>query len=180
MNLPSVVAVSASAEHGFSKLERSQIDLLAGIGVEDDAHAGTTVRHRSRVARDPSQPNLRQVHLLHAELLDELAQFGFEIGPGGMGENILTRGLSLLSLPRDCRLTVGEAIIEIKGLRNPCGQIENFRAGLLDHVLEKSPKGALIRKAGVMAVVIQGGIIRPGDPISVGAVPEPALPLEPV
>ncbi len=180
MTAPTVAAVSVSAEHGFSKFERSQIELLAGIGVHGDAHAGTTVRHRSRVARDPSQPNLRQVHLLHAELLDELAQSGFDIEPGALGENILTRGLSLLSLPRDCHLIIGEAVLQVTGLRNPCGQIEAFRAGLLEMVVEKSSSGSLIRKAGVMAVVVRGGLVRVGDEIRLEPPLGPALPLEPV
>jgi MOSC domain-containing protein YiiM len=162
----SVVAVSAARGHGFSKKPQVWIRLIAGLGVEGDAHAGTTVKHRSRVARDPSQPNLRQVHLIHAELFDQLAAQGFTLAPGDIGENILTRGIDLLGLPTGTRLRLGnDAVIEVTGLRNPCVQIDRFRDGLTRAVLDRAPDGTLIRKAGVMAVVVAGGDVRPGDAI---------------
>lgn len=176
-----VVAVNSSGSHRFSKTPRMWIRLLAGLGVEGDAHQGTTVKHRSRVARDPSQPNLRQVHLLHAELLDELASRGFRVGPGDIGENVLTRGVDLLSLPTGALLRLGEtAVVEITGLRNPCIQLNRFRPGLMDAVLDRDTDGALIRKAGVMAVVRSGGDVRPGDPIAVELPPAPHRRLQPV
>jgi len=163
-----VVSVARDGEHRFSKTVVERIELMAGLGVVGDAHAGKTVQHRSRVRQDPSQPNLRQVHLIQAELFETLSTRGFEIGPGDMGENIATRGLDLLRLPVGTRLRIGpEAVVELTGLRNPCQQIEAFRPGLLAEVLERGPGGRLIRKAGVMAVVLQSGPVGPGDPVSV-------------
>ena len=176
-----VTAVSRSAEHTFSKPNQGSIRLIAGIGVEGDAHAGATVKHRSRVARDPSQPNLRQVHLIHSELHDELREGGFDVAPGRMGENITTRGVDLLGLPAGARLRLGdEAVIEVTGLRNPCGQLNGVQAGLMAATLDRDADGNLVRKAGVMAIVLAGGDVRPGDAISVELPAEPHRPLEPV
>jgi MOSC domain-containing protein YiiM len=162
---PTVVAVHRSATHTFSKPSYQQIALLAGLGVEDDAHAGVTVKHRSRVRQDPTQPNLRQVHLLHAELLDEL-----QVDPGVLGENVTTAGLDLLALSTGTCLHLGTtAVVEVTGLRNPCVQIEAYRDGLLKHVVGKDGAGEVVRRAGVMSVVLTGGIVRPGDPIEVHA-----------
>lgn len=169
-----IVAVAQARGHHFSKRTALSIRLIAGLGVEGDAHAGVTVKHRSRVARDPSQPNLRQVHLIHQELFDELRPRGFDIAPGDLGENFTTSGIDLLGLPVGARLRLGaEAIVEITGLRNPCVQIDRFRPGLMAAVLDRAADGGLIRKSGVMAVVIAGGDVRPGDAISVDL---PALP----
>ncbi|MDT7834388.1 MOSC domain-containing protein [Aquabacterium sp. OR-4] len=176
-----VLSVSARAGHSFSKDARPVIELLAGLGVADDGHAGHTVQHRSRVARDASQPNLRQVHLLHAELLAELAAQGFAVAPGALGENITTRGIDLLGLPTGAVLHLGaQARVQITGLRNPCAQIEAFQPGLLAAVLVRRPDGQLLRKAGVMGVVLSGGPVRPGDPIVRAPGPAQALPLQPV
>ncbi|MCR8546697.1 MOSC domain-containing protein [Salipiger sp. P9] len=173
-----VVAVARDAAHRFSKTPCPAIVLIAGEGVEGDAHRGVTVQHRSRVAQDPTQPNLRQVHLLSAELFDELAEKGYEVRPGDMGENITTRGLDLLGLPRGTVLGIGEARLEVTGLRNPCAQISGFRPGLLSEVLRRGPDGTLVRRAGIMAVVTQGGAVSPGDAISVHLPAAPHLPLE--
>lgn len=163
-----VVAVNAATSHVFSKASRAEIRLLPGLGVEGDAHMGATVKHRARVRNDPTQPNLRQVHLIHRELLDELASEGFEVRPGALGENILTSGLDLLALPTGTVLAIGsEAEVLLTGLRNPCKQIEDFRAGLLAAVLDRDPNGELVRKAGVMGVVQRGGRVRPNDRIEV-------------
>ena len=178
---PVVVAVAQSAVHGFSKPVAGEIRLLAGLGVEGDAHAGDRVKHRSRVARDPTQPNLRQVHLLHAELLEELAGRGFALAPGDVGENLLTCGLDLLGLPTGTRLRLGAtAEIEVTGLRNPCAQLDRFQPGLTAAMLDRAPDGALVRKAGIMAVVLTGGVVRPGDRIGVILPPGPPRPLLPV
>jgi len=176
-----VVAVSRDARHHFSKSNELWITLIAGLGVEGDAHAGPTVKHRSRVARDPSQPNLRQVHLLHGELLSELQAKGFAIGAGQIGENVLTEGVDLLGLSTGTRLHLGsEAVIAVTGLRNPCVQLDRFRKGLMAAVLDRDADGGLVRKAGVMGIVLKGGEVRPGDPIRVEA-PEGAYrPLIPV
>lgn len=175
-----VVSVAASAAHRFSKAVAPEIELLAGLGVAGDAHQGTTVKHRSRVARDPTQPNLRQVHLLHAELLDELATAGFAVAPGDVGENVLTRGLDLLGLPRGAVLQLGdEAVVLVTGLRNPCLQLDRFQPGLMAATLDRDAQGGLVRKAGVMAVVLMGGTVRPGDAIGV-TLPVERLALEPV
>ena len=164
----SVLAVHRSSDHAFSKISVASIELVHGHGVRDDAHFGATVQHRSRVAKDPTQPNLRQVHLLHAELLDELGARGFRIEPGQMGENITTRGLHLLGLAAGSLIRIGAtAVVRVTGLRNPCGQIEAFRPGLLAAVLERTDAGEVIRRAGIMGIVEQGGWVRPGDPIVV-------------
>jgi MOSC domain-containing protein YiiM len=177
---PRVVAVCSSAEHRLSKQPRASIMLVAGLGVQGDAHAGATVKHRSRVARDPSLPNLRQVHLIHAELFDELAARGFRLAPGLMGENITTRDLALLELPTGARLRLGKAIVEVTGLRNPCSQLESIQPGLMAAVLDKDANGALVRKAGVMAIVLAGGEVIPDDPIEVLELPRSRVPLAPV
>lgn len=174
-----VVAVSRSATHSFSKRPEERIRLIAGLGVEGDAHAGETVKHRSRVAVDPTQPNLRQVHLIHAELHTELRAAGFTVGPSDMGENITTGGMDLLSLPTGTRLHVGaEAVVEVKGLRNPCAQLDNFLPGLMAAVLSRDADGTLVRKAGIMGVVLKGGVVAPGDAIRAEIPPEPHIPLD--
>ncbi|WP_312880226.1 MOSC domain-containing protein [Actinokineospora xionganensis] len=178
-DLGTVVAVCRDGGHRFSKPVAPSITLIAGLGVEGDAHAGTTVRHRSRVAVDPTQPNLRQVHLLHEELFDELARNGFRVDAGQLGENVTTRGLDLLALPRHTILRLGaNAVIEVTGLRNPCAQIDNFRSGLLKQVVHLDADGHLVRKAGIMAIVRHGGRIEAGDQIRVEPPPPPHLPLE--
>jgi hypothetical protein len=176
-----VTAVSRSATHTFSKAVCHSISLRAGLGVEGDAHLGVTVKHRSRVARDPSQPNLRQVHLIHAELHDELTARGFTVAAGALGENITTRGIDLLALPRGARLRIGAtATVEVTGLRNPCVQLDRFQPGLMFAVLDRDPAGRLIRKAGVMAIVLAGGIVRSEDIIRVSLPDGPFEPLGPV
>jgi MOSC domain-containing protein YiiM len=176
-----VIAVSQSRSHTFSKPNALGIRLVAGLGVEGDAHAGVTVKHRSRVRRDPTQPNLRQVHLVHAELFDELRGKGFEIAPGDIGENVTTRGIDLLALPTGTKLRLGEtATVEITGLRNPCVQLDTFRKGLMAATLDKDSDGNLIRKAGVMGVVLAGGEIHPGDAIAVELPSGAHRPLQPV
>lgn len=169
-----VTAVSRSAAHSFSKSTHDSIRLVTGLGVEGDAHRGETVKHRSRVARDPSQPNLRQVHLIHAELHDELAGAGFAVSAGDMGENVTTRGIDLLILPVGTRLHLGEdAVVGITGLRNPCSQLDRFQPGLMAAVLGRDAMGDVIRKAGVMSIVLAGGTVRPGDAIGIELPPEP-------
>ena len=174
-----VVAVAFDAEHRFSKRPAEEVRLLAGLGVEGDAHQGVTVRHRSRVAADPTQPNLRQVHLIHVELFEELAAKGFTVEPGDLGENVTTRGIDLLDLPRSTRLRLGtDVVLEVTGLRNPCAQIERFQPGLLAAVLHRGPDGKLAPKAGIMSVVLAGGSVRPGDPIALELPPPPHVPLD--
>lgn len=176
-----VVAVSRSATHSMSKPAAAAIRLLAGLGVEGDAHLGETVKHRSRVARDPTQPNLRQVHLIHSELHDELRAAGFALSPGEMGENVTTRGIDLLGLPTGTRLRLGDsAVVEITGLRNPCSQLDGLRQGLMAATLARDEHGKLIRKAGVMGVVIVGGAVRAGDAIIADLPTLPHSSLEPV
>lgn len=175
-----VVAVARREGHHFSKHVVDSIELLAGLGVEHDGHAGTTVQHRSRIRRDPRQPNLRQVHLIHAELLDDLREQGYDVAPGDLGENITTRGLSVLALPRGTVLRIGDAAIEVTGLRNPCYQIDQFRRGVLAAVLDRAADGSVIRKAGIMGVVTAGGTVAAGDPIEVMLPAGPGQPLEPV
>jgi MOSC domain-containing protein YiiM len=176
-----VASVSKGAGHAFSKQPCEEIRLVAGLGVDGDAHSGATVKHRSRVARDPSQPNLRQAHIIHTELFDELAQRGFNVGAGDLGENITSQGVDLLALPCGARLHIGaEAVVEVTGLRNPCKQINVFQPGLINAVLDRAADGGLVRKAGVMGVVIVGGVIRPGDIIRITPPEGPFQRLEPV
>ena len=179
MTMARVVAVSLSPGHSFSKPTVPAIRLLAGLGVEGDAHCGKTVKHRSRVAADPTQPNLRQVHLVHAELFDELAEHGFRVAAGDIGENVTTQGLDLLTLPTGTRLRLGaDAVVVVTGLRNPCRQLDDFQAGLMQACLGRGPDGHLVRKAGIMGIVEEGGVVRAGDPITVVMPPEPHRPLE--
>ena len=174
-----VVAVSRSADHRFSKISVSRIELIAGMGVAGDAHQGVTVKHRSRVRQDPSQPNLRQVHLVCAELLRELKEQGFAVAPGVIGENVLTHGLDLLELPVDALLRFnGGACVRLTGLRNPCSQLDDYQSGLMAAVLGRDAEGRLIRKAGVMAVVSAGGTVARGDGISIELPPPPHRRLE--
>ncbi|MFZ4543593.1 MAG: MOSC domain-containing protein [Saprospiraceae bacterium] len=168
MAIAKVVALSKSNSHTFNKFNCNSIRLLSGLGVEGDAHSGVTVKHRSRVAKNPDQPNLRQVHLIHTELFEELRAKGFSVRPGDMGENISTSGIDLLNLPKNTILKIGaEATIQITGLRNPCSQIDSIQKGLMKAVLDKDENGNLIRKAGIMAVVLVGGEIIVGDEISI-------------
>lgn len=195
-----VVAVSRDQTHRFSKVPCEAVTLVEGMGVAGDAHAGALVQHLSRVRRDPNQPNLRQVHLIHAELLDEARAAGHDVGPGSLGENILTGDLDLLGLPTDTLLLIGAVVLRVTGLRNPCRQINEFSAGLLKVVVSRadgvasasevtlgSTGGAetvdgvgLVRKAGVMAVVEHGGEVRPGMTIEVVTPAGPHQVLTPV
>jgi len=176
-----VTAVSLNPEHTFGKPKQAKIHLLAGLGVEGDTHLGITVQHRSRVKRDPTQPNLRQVHLIHAELHDELNAQGFIVSAGQIGENVTTRGVDLLGLPTGTRLRLGkDAVVEITGLRNPCYQLDDFQNGLLKACLDLDEEGNLIRKAGVMGIVLVGGEVFPNDSIRVEYPLEPFQPLQPV
>ena len=176
------MAVACHPHHRFAKTPQPWIRLLAGLGVEGDAHCGALVRHRSRVRKTPEQANLRQVHLIHCELFDELAASGFVVAPGALGENVTTAGIDLLDLARGTRLRLGNgAVVELTGLRNPCFQIDkNIGPGAMAATLGRTPDGGLVRKAGVMAIVVTGGDVRPGDPIEIAALPERSLPLEPV
>ncbi|MFF8927014.1 MOSC domain-containing protein [Streptomyces longwoodensis] len=163
-----VTAVSSNGAYSFTKPNRDSIRVLAGLGVEGDVHAGVTVKHRSRMAQDPTQPNLRQVHLIHEELFTEVGAHGYEVAPGELGENITTRGLDLLGLPVGTLLHIGDsAVLEVTGLRNPCRQIDGFQDGLLKQVVGRDEYGNVVRKAGIMSVVKEGGVVRPGDTIDV-------------
>lgn len=176
-----VTSVSFSGKHTMSKALRPSIRLVAGLGVAGDAHAGVTVQHRSRVRADPAQPNLRQVHLVSCELLDELRSAGYDIGAGIIGENITTLGIDLLALPRGARLRLGgEAVVEITGLRNPCVQLDGISPGLMKAVLSRDRQGRLIRRAGVMAIVVRSGEVWPGNAIQVWLPAQPHEPLQPV
>ena len=178
MKSGTVVALSKSSTHSMQKFNTSPITLLKGLGVEGDAHLGKTVKHRSRVAKDPSQPNLRQVHLIHQELHEELAKKGFAVTPGLMGENITTLGIDLLALPKDTILTIGSsAKVQITGLRNPCHQLDGIQKGLMKAVLDRDAAGNLVRKAGIMGIVLADGEVEVGDEISIDLPPEPHIPL---
>lgn len=200
MGTPFVVAVSRDETHRFSKVPCEAIELVAGLEVRGDAHAGTLVQHRSRVRRDPNQPNLRQAHLIQDDLVDEARAAGHEVGPGTLGENVLTRGLDLLALPEGTRLRLGDAVVRLTGLRNPCRQIDEYSRGLLrlvvrrvdgvasDSDVELGPTGGvqsvdgvgIVRRAGVMGVVEVGGLVRSDDPIVVELPDPPHTPLAPV
>jgi MOSC domain-containing protein YiiM len=177
----SVIAVSLRSGHHFSKTPSLGIRLLTGLGVAGDGHMGETVKHRSRARKDPTAPNLRQVHLIHAELFDELRAKGFTVKPGDLGENVTTSDIDLLTLPTGTRLHLGaSAAVEITGLRNPCIQLDHFRKGLMAATLDRDAGGNLVRKAGIMSIVIAGGDVRPGDAIRVELPAMPHRPLLPV
>lgn len=179
MSTARIAAVSSNGEYSFTKPNRESITLLAGLGVDGDVHAGVTVKHRSRVAADPTQPNLRQVHLIHRELFDEVASAGFSVAPGELGENVTTEGIDLHALPAGTLVRLGEeAVVEVTGLRNPCPQINAFQDGLLKQVVGRDEDGRVVRKAGIMGVVRHGGTIRPGDTIEVTLPALPHVPLE--
>jgi MOSC domain-containing protein YiiM len=170
-----------NGDHRFSKQGVAEFTLLKGLGVKGDAHAGALVKHRSRVKADPTKPNLRQVHLIHAELFEELAAQGFAVSPADLGENVTTRGIDLLGLSRGTRLHLGtSAVVEITGLRNPCHQVEAFMPGLLRAVLVRGPEKTLMRKTGIMGIVVQSGRLRVADKIRIVAPDGPQVPLEPV
>ncbi|MQY39868.1 hypothetical protein SRB17_78960 [Streptomyces sp. RB17] len=174
-----VTAVSSNGEYSFTKPNRDSVRLLAGLGVEGDVHAGVTVKHRSRVAQDPTQPNLRQVHLIHEELFAEVSGEGFKVAPGELGENITTRGIDLLGLPVGTLLRIGDsAVLEVTGLRNPCLQIHNFQDGLLKQVVGRDEAGNIVRKAGIMSIVREGGVVRPGDTVEMEHPSGPHRPLD--
>jgi hypothetical protein len=174
-----VIAVSRNGEHTFSKVNQPVIELIAGLGVRDDAHAGTTVKHLVRVREDPTRPNLRQVHLIHSELFEELKPAGYELYPGAIGENVTTRGLNLVELPSGTRLHLGpRAVVEVTGLRNPCRQIDAFRPGLMGAMLERDDNGGMRIKSGIMGIVLHGGEVRPGDVIRAELPDGPHQPLK--
>jgi MOSC domain-containing protein YiiM len=175
-----VISVSLDRRHRFSKASVQEITLIAGEGVAGDAHCGLTVKHRSRARFNPTLPNLRQVHLIHAELFDELAAKGFSVGPAELGENITTSGIVLLGLPTGARLSIGGAVIEITGLRNPCIQMDRFQDGLMQATLDRDAEGNLVRKAGIMGIVVTGGTVRRGDAITVTLPEGPHRPLQKV
>ena len=174
-----VIAVAKDEGHNFSKRIVPEIKIVTGLGVDGDAHKGAQVKHRSRVKADPEQPNLRQVHLIHSELFDEVAKQGFHVNPADLGENITTKGIDLLALPRGSHLKIGDdVVLEVTGLRNPCVQIDDFQKGLLSAVLDRGPNGEFIRKSGIMTVVLKSGWVRSGDCIDVWLPDPPFLPLE--
>ena len=173
-----ITALSVSPTHTMSKFNVERINLLQGLGVEGDAHAGEKVKHRSRVRVNPDQPNLRQVHLIHSELHAELRTKGFDIAPGEMGENITTAGIDLLGLPRGTKLTIGKAVIEVTGLRNPCHQLDGLYEGLLKAVIDHDEDGNLIRLAGIMGIVLESGELKVGDHIEVELPPKPHIALD--
>ncbi|MFK8022744.1 MAG: MOSC domain-containing protein [Ilumatobacter sp.] len=176
--MPSVVAVHRSSEHTFSKQPVESIDLIAGLGVDGDAHMGARVKHRSRVKADPTQPNLRQVHLIASELLDEVNTEGYNVAPGDLGENITTAGIDLINQPVGTSLRIGDAVLTLTGLRNPCVQIDAFATGLQGRMLGRDDDGKLVRKTGVMAVVVRGGMVAVGDEMLVAAPAGAPMPME--
>ena len=179
MTTARVISVNSDGDHRFSKPPQESITLVAGLGVEGDAHFGATVQHLSRVRRDPTQPNLRQVHLIHEELFAEVGEEGFTVTPGDLGENITTRGIDLLGLPVGTLLRIGDsAVLEVTGLRNPCLQIDNFQDGLLKQVVGRDEAGNIVRKAGIMSIVREGGTVRPGDTIEMKLPSGPHRPLD--
>jgi len=180
MTYPKVVAVACDKAHNIVKPLQDKITLIAGLGVKGDAHAGKTVQHRYDKARTPDTPNLRQVHLIQSELFDDVAELGMVVEPGQMGENITTRGIDVLALSRGTQLQIGEALIEVTGLRNPCKYLNQIAPGLLKACIGKWEDGTILPKTGIMGVVINGGDIKPGDDIHIMATDRPYERLKPV
>jgi hypothetical protein len=176
--MPSVIAVSSSPAYTFSKPNLPSVNLVAGIGVEGDAHSGPLIRHRDLVNQDPTQPNLRQVLLIQQEIFESLAERGHEVGAGHLGDNITTQGLDLHALPTGTRLRLGDtAVVELTGLRQPCPQIDDFQNGLTTVLRHRDAEGDMVQAAGVMSIVLDGGTVKPGDRIELDVPPEPHQPL---
>ena len=155
--MAAVVGLSIDDGHHFSKRAVERVTMVAGVGIEGDVHAGPLVQHRSRVRVDPNQPNLRQVHLIDDAVFAVAASAGFEIDHGDLGENVTVSGLDVHGLAVGTMLRLGEsAFVAVTGLRNPCGQINGLRPGLLD-VLRRADGGDIVRRAGIMGVVVRGG-----------------------
>lgn len=181
MNRAMVESVHRSESHDFTKATVEEVVLVAGVGIEGDAHAGATVQHVSRKKKDADRPNLRQVHLVSAELHEELVADGFDLDHGGFGENLVTRGIALGDLPVGTTLALGDdAIIVLTGLRDPCAQIDRHREGLRAAVAFDPGEGPKLFRDGAMAMVVRGGVVRTGDPIGVALPPEPHHPMRKV
>jgi MOSC domain-containing protein YiiM len=173
----SVVAVHRKEEYGVFKEIQESVHLVKGFGVQGDAHMGTLVQHRYNKKQNPNQPNLRQVHLIQAELFDDLKELGLIVKPGEMGENITTRNIDIINLPLDTKLHLGDsAILQLTGLREPCGQLNTVQKGLKNAVLDESGKS----RVGVMSVVLRGGAVKADDLIRVELPSEPHQDLQPV
>lgn len=178
MSAPAVIAVASDSGHNFSKPLRPVINLIAGFGVEGDAHAGKTVQHLWDKKKTPYAPNLRQVHLVHEEIFAQLAEDGFTVTPGDIGENIVTRGIDLLNLPLATQLEFQSgAVVELTGLRDPCSKLNKVQDGLIHKFVYKSEEGKRAVKSGVMSIVLTGGEIRPHDSITVKLPEGPHEPL---
>lgn len=180
MSSPIVIAVASDSKHNIIKPIRESVRLIAGWGVEGDAHAGKTVQHRYDKRRNPDAPNLRQVHLMHSELFDQVSGLGLSVKPGQMGENITTRHIDILNLPRGTQLRIGEAVIEITGLRNPCKYLNQIAPGLLKACLGKHEDGTNFPHSGVMGVILADGEVKAGDEIHIITPPKPHERLKPV
>jgi len=163
----SVLSVSMSSSHGFSKRPTDYIYLLSGCGVQGDVHCSGAA----------SSNNKRQVHLIASELLTELARKdskgrAYIISPGALGENITTKGIDLVGLNEGTRLHFGDgddhAIVRITGLRNPKKRLDEWPKGLLDRCAMKNKKGEITgRKIGVMGIVEEDGFVQPGHMVYV-------------
>jgi len=172
-----VMSVNQAARHDVRKTPVAALHLRSGLGADGDAHYGATVQHRYDRRRDPSRLNLRQVHLIGAELLEELGRAGYRIAPGDLGENITTADIDLASLPAATRLHIGSsAVLELTGLREPCVLLDRIAPGLrLAACGERS--GETILRHGAMAIVVAGGEVRAGDAIEISLPPSPHRPM---
>ena len=163
-----VAGVFVSGGHTFSKSERYSVTLLQGLGIEGDAHCGSTVQHLSDRKKNSTRSNLRQLHLIQSELIEELNATGFDVRPGDLGENITTGQIDLPALPQGTLLRIGDtAVVEITGLRTPCFKIERFRKGLRSAVTEHRHGGPATLKGALMAIVVAGGVVNRDDRIGV-------------
>ena len=173
-----VLSVSRDDKHRFSKPTVSSIRLVAGFGVEGDSHAGATVQHLYEKKRNPSAPNLCQVHFMAAELFDDLVPTGYTVAPGELGENVTTEGINLMSLPLGTQLHLGaQAVVSVTGMRSPCSLINGYQKGLMKQLIKTDAAGTVHRRGGIMGVVVRGGVVNPGDCIRVELPAGEQLPL---
>jgi MOSC domain-containing protein YiiM len=162
----SVIAVCQKTEPGLPKFEAEAIQLIEDFGVSGDYHAGKLIRHRYWAAKDPTHPNHRQVLLVDTSIYADLASQGIALKPGMLGENVVVDGIQVMTLAVGARLQLGDALLELTEVRNPCYQLNEMHPDLLEAV-KPEVDGQPRRNAGMFARILTGGWVRPGNPVLV-------------